>query len=249
MSDQSGDDGADAAENVVIIDANNGTDVGVVKSEGSVDGSSNANRGNANTSDVEEGGTIGTAGASVDTESKDVDSDTVGRESGHWSENEAQLESEEAQLETTADPHEKESAGDDESIRGGDTGIQRKRKAPERMLRVLPKQRRAGMLRACLMCSIVLSKKHFERRGCPNCDSILKTTAVDNMADECTSPHFEGYIALCRPQLSWVAKWQRTTEGVAGIYAVSIQGQLPDDVVRDLRRRNYVYRPRDGSVY
>lgn len=31
-------------------------------------------------------------------------------------------------------------------------------------------------LRACLMCAILLTREQFARSGCPNCESILRTS-------------------------------------------------------------------------
>ena len=41
---------------------------------------------------------------------------------------------------------------------------------------------------------------------------------------------FEGVITLSNPSKSWVARWQRLDGYVAGIYAIKVSGQLPDEV-------------------
>ena len=63
----------------------------------------------------------------------------------------------------------------------------------------------------------------------------------------CTSPTFEGVIALLNPEESWVAKWQRTSKFMPGLYATRVQGRLPDEIVDSLERRGVQYTPRDGS--
>lgn len=49
------------------------------------------------------------------------------------------------------------------------------------------------------------------------------------------------------PGSSWVAKWQRLTQYVPGVYAVKVVGQLPPDVAESLKDRGINYIPRDGS--
>ncbi|ODQ64887.1 transcription initiation Spt4 [Nadsonia fulvescens var. elongata DSM 6958] len=102
--------------------------------------------------------------------------------------------------------------------------------------------------RACMVCGIILPFKDFVAQGCPNCNSILDFTADDGLVQECTSPSFEGEVALCDAGQSWVAKWLRIDKFQPGIYAVKVNGRLPEDVVEDLGRKGVVYRPRDGSV-
>lgn len=65
---------------------------------------------------------------------------------------------------------------------------------------------------------------------------------------ECTSPSFEGIVALGEPGESWVAKWLRIDNFRPGLYAVKVSGKLPADVVNDLEAKGIQYRPRDGSV-
>jgi transcription elongation factor SPT4 len=64
---------------------------------------------------------------------------------------------------------------------------------------------------------------------------------------ELTSQVFEGLICLSDPSKSWVAKWQRLTQYVPGVYAVKIVGRLPDDVVQGLEEQGIKYVPRDGG--
>jgi len=64
---------------------------------------------------------------------------------------------------------------------------------------------------------------------------------------DCTSANFNGVIALTDPEKSWVAKWQRLDKYVAGMYAVQVIGQVPQDVITELTNRGIKYVPRDGS--
>lgn len=67
------------------------------------------------------------------------------------------------------------------------------------------------------------------------------------MIEACTSPVFEGLVTLREPGVSWVARWQRIDKYVKGVYAVKVNGNLPEEVIRELEDANIVYRPRDGS--
>ncbi|KAG8332322.1 Transcription elongation factor SPT4 [Homalodisca vitripennis] len=55
-------------------------------------------------------------------------------------------------------------------------------------------------------------------------------------------------IALMSPEDSWVAKWQRINRFTKGIYAISVAGKLPNGVIRDLKSRGIIYKPRDTSL-
>ncbi|KAH3684832.1 hypothetical protein WICPIJ_004185 [Wickerhamomyces pijperi] len=74
--------------------------------------------------------------------------------------------------------------------------------------------------------------------GCPNCVDIL------DIGLSTTSPTFEGLVAIGEPKKSWVAKWLRVSEYEPGLYAVKIQGRLPQEVIESLP----YYRPRDGTA-
>ncbi|GME85663.1 unnamed protein product [[Candida] boidinii] len=78
-------------------------------------------------------------------------------------------------------------------------------------------------------------------RACMLCDN-------DELARECTSPTFEGLVAVNGNKSSWVARWLRIESFVPGLYAVKVSGKLPDDVREDLYQQGIDYRPRDGSV-
>ena len=54
-------------------------------------------------------------------------------------------------------------------------------------------------------------------------------------------------IAACKPEDSWVCRWQRISKFNKGVYAISVQGRLPPSIVSDLRRSGIVYKSRDTS--
>ncbi|XP_014240576.1 transcription elongation factor SPT4 isoform X2 [Cimex lectularius] len=99
--------------------------------------------------------------------------------------------------------------------------------------------------RACLVCSLIKNFEQFEFDGCDNCEEFLKLKNNRENIIECTSSNFNGIIAVMSPQDSWVAKWQdRFTRG---IYAISVAGKLPHNVIRDMKSRGITYRIRDTS--
>ena len=63
--------------------------------------------------------------------------------------------------------------------------------------------------------------------------------------NECTSGLFQGIIGMMNPNDSWVAKWQRIDKYQKGLYAIRVQGQLPEEVQLLLEQKGIVYRPRD----
>ena len=95
--------------------------------------------------------------------------------------------------------------------------------------------------------SLTSTRQEFFRSGCPNCEEILSLRNSRDAIGECTSQVFEGSIALNDPKTSWVAKWQRLTEYVPGIYAVKVVGTLPQEIIDGLEDNGVKYVPRDGS--
>jgi len=63
----------------------------------------------------------------------------------------------------------------------------------------------------------------------------------------CTTTHFDGVIAVIDPEQSWVARWQRTSKYVRGMYAARVRGRVPEDVEQELNERGIRYRPRDQT--
>ncbi|KZS94027.1 transcription initiation Spt4 [Sistotremastrum niveocremeum HHB9708] len=107
---------------------------------------------------------------------------------------------------------------------------------------------KSRQLRACLLCSIVLTPQDFRRTGCPNCDEITKMKGDSEKVTICTTANFEGMIALVDPQTSWVGRWQRVSNYVRGIYAARVTGPLPEEVMDELSARGLTYRPRDQNT-
>jgi len=63
----------------------------------------------------------------------------------------------------------------------------------------------------------------------------------------CTTTYYDGVIAVIDPESSWVARWQRISKYVPGMYAVRVKGRIPEDVETELESRGIKYRPRDQN--
>ncbi|CCM03580.1 uncharacterized protein FIBRA_05717 [Fibroporia radiculosa] len=111
----------------------------------------------------------------------------------------------------------------------------------------IPPQPRAKQLRACLLCSIIQTPADFRKHGCPNCEELMQMKGYTDRIQACTTTHFDGVIGVIDPEQSWVARWQRTSKYVRGMYAVRVKGRIPDDVEAELESRGIKYRPRDQS--
>ncbi len=64
------------------------------------------------------------------------------------------------------------------------------------------------------------------RDGCPNCENVLQLRGNNDAIQECTSQVFEGLISVRDPTASWVARWQRLDNYVAGTYATKVTGTV-----------------------
>ena len=79
-----------------------------------------------------------------------------------------------------------------------------------------------GRLRACLQCKLIKSSDQW-RDGCDNCGGSVE---VYGTADRWTTPSFTGICALMDDNKSWVAKHQRVTRLIPGLYAIAVKGSL-----------------------
>jgi len=103
-------------------------------------------------------------------------------------------------------------------------------------------------LRACLLCSMIKTIDQFEFDGCENCDHILgMKNNKDNVYNH-TSSNFDGMVALTSPEESWVGKWLRINRFTPGVYAVSVSGRLPPEIIRELKTQGEAYKSRDRST-
>ncbi|KAL1602382.1 transcription elongation factor spt4 [Paraconiothyrium brasiliense] len=103
-------------------------------------------------------------------------------------------------------------------------------------------------MRACMVCSIVKTEQQFRTYGCPNCDGFLQLRGNSDGIADCTSQVFEGLITVSDTSKSWVARWQRLEGYVPGVYAVQVEGILPEEFIAAAEENGVHYIPRDGSV-
>ncbi|KAJ5495432.1 Transcription elongation factor spt4 [Penicillium diatomitis] len=89
-------------------------------------------------------------------------------------------------------------------------------------------------LRACMVCAVVQPHTKFVREGCPNCENVLQLAGNTDAIEECTSQVFEGLMSIGNPTVSWVARWQRLDNYVAGTYAAKVTGILPEYIISSL---------------
>jgi transcription elongation factor SPT4 len=54
--------------------------------------------------------------------------------------------------------------------------------------------------------------EQFENDGCDNCDEFLNLKNNRDNVYDCTSSNFDGMIGACKPEDSWVCKWQRISK-------------------------------------
>ncbi|OQS07029.1 transcription elongation factor SPT4 [Thraustotheca clavata] len=95
-------------------------------------------------------------------------------------------------------------------------------------------------LRACMVCSLVKTYSQFYESGCDNC-TVLNMQDNRQRVTDCTTAYFEGMIAMMQPRESWVAKWRRIGRHVPGIYAVSVTGELTENIKKYLEDNNMTY--------
>jgi transcription elongation factor SPT4 len=106
----------------------------------------------------------------------------------------------------------------------------------------------------------------FKAVGCENCDDVLHMKGSVERVYDCTSGAFSGVVGLTadafaspnssainstlqdtnRPDQSWVSRYLRLQHALPGVYAVSVQGRLPEDIQASLANKGIAYRPRDN---
>jgi transcription elongation factor SPT4 len=111
---------------------------------------------------------------------------------------------------------------------------------------VPPNQQRH--MRACMVCSIVRTEQSFKSNGCPNCESFLELAGNIEAIQECTSQVFDGLMTVSDTSRSWAARYQRLEGYVPGVYAVQVEGVLPEEAIAAAENAGVHYQPRDGTV-
>ncbi|KAI5192196.1 transcription elongation factor SPT4 [Nematocida minor] len=101
-------------------------------------------------------------------------------------------------------------------------------------------------LRACLGCSLIMAQNQFKDEGCPNCSVLNLKDSTDNILD-CTTDRYFGVIGMYNGKASWVGKWQHMDGYVPGLYAITMEGELPESKILALERAGRTYHPRNKS--
>jgi transcription elongation factor SPT4 len=117
----------------------------------------------------------------------------------------------------------------------------------DNMSNFIPPSQQRNM-RACMVCSIVRTQSQFMTSGCPNCEAFLELAGSQDAIADCTSQVFEGLLTVSDTTRSWAARYQRLEGYVPGVYAVQVEGILPEEVVVAAENAGVHYIPRDGSV-
>ncbi len=70
-------------------------------------------------------------------------------------------------------------------------------------------------LMACTTCALILTSKQWSDMNnsnyCPNCGEYTNQTS-----------DFEGIVAIMCPSTSWVARWNKKSTCIPGIYALKV---------------------------
>lgn len=101
----------------------------------------------------------------------------------------------------------------------------------------------ARHLRACIRCSLLKTYDQFLQRGCENCPFFQMEGDEDRVKDA-TTPNFSGMIACLDPKQSWAARWLRISKAIPGCYALSVTGELPEELIVICEENNAKYIPR-----
>ena len=99
-------------------------------------------------------------------------------------------------------------------------------------------------LRACLVTGLVKTEDQWLRDGNENL-ACLEMMGDREMVQACTSPNFDGLMAVMQPTASWTARWQGLTNYVPGCYALRVKGTLPSQHRVTLEDNGIRYRPLD----
>lgn len=98
-------------------------------------------------------------------------------------------------------------------------------------------------IRACKRCGLLKTLEQFHDYGCENCP-FMKTE--DHVGSN-TTAFFEGQVAVTDPRSSWAAKWIRVDGFMPGVYAITVTGDLDQEVKDDLVNQGIQWRCRPAT--
>ncbi|KAJ1634720.1 Spt4/RpoE2 zinc finger-domain-containing protein [Pavlovales sp. CCMP2436] len=62
---------------------------------------------------------------------------------------------------------------------------------------------------------------------------------------QCTTPHFDGLVAMMDPSKSWVGRWQGISKLHPGVYALKVYGNLSEEMVTVMEENGLAYAPNE----
>lgn len=96
----------------------------------------------------------------------------------------------------------------------------------------------SSKLKCCKLCSRLSSQ--LKTKGCENCTTVSKNSNI-------SSNKFKGMVGLVDPDKSWVAKWQRINGLKKGLYALTVEGEVDEEVVVEYEKSGRIYVDRNES--
>ncbi|KAK9789547.1 hypothetical protein WJX73_005977 [Symbiochloris irregularis] len=90
---------------------------------------------------------------------------------------------------------------------------------------------------ACMVCRLVKLSEQFYQDGCENC-TFLDMAQNRGRCEDCTTINFQGIITVINPASSWAAKWLHMGHSTPGCYALSVRGDLTQEIEDVLRENN-----------